>query len=183
MSQLRDSAGAPKGPPYAYFSESQAAAAKRELRGILPDVPSVVSVLKRLYANLPTDPCKRRFKDGVCLFLDRQDLRESYPIMSHLMELSLMMPLANASPERLFSLLKLLKTRIRASMADDSLDDSFTVNLVTEDCEVNGLPLDDLVELATKFIDDPKRRVSFASLKEFEATRDWIVAYRKSQLD
>ena len=180
--QLRDEDGNAKGVPYAYFSPQFAREAEGEL-------PGVLDAFQTLYQDLPNDPKakERHYSNAVLLFLNKRYLREEFPRITEILNISLLLPLANASPERLFSSLKLLKTRLRALLEDDSLQELLTMYMVGDYTDVDGLDKEMMRACIDGFVESSARdrnsnTSKYSSFREYEQACDWIMGWRKSFL-
>ena len=178
--QLRDEDGNAKGVPYAYFSPQFAREAEGEL-------PGVLDAFQTLYQDLPNDPKakERHYSNAVLLFLNKRSLREEFPRITEILNISLLLPLANASPERLFSSLKLLKTRLRALLEDDSLQELLTMYMVGDYTDVDGLEKEMMRACIDGFVESSAREIKtsrYSSFEEYEQACDWIMGWRKSFL-
>lgn len=170
--QLIDENGIPTGPPIRFFSN----AFVREVRS---ELPGVLDAFTELYQKLPDEPSKRHYSKTVPLFLNRRDLREKFPRMTEVLNISLLLPLANASPERLFSLLKRLKTRLRATIHDPTLEDLLTIALVAEYTDVDGVEEEAMRQYFETFVATKERRHEYCTYGEYTKVRAWVQEWRK----
>ena len=69
-----------------------------------------------------------------------------FPNILILLEMAILCPVGNATPERLFSLLKIVKTRLRNSLGDQTLDSLLRIKVETAD-ELEDQDLEELVDM------------------------------------
>lgn len=116
----------------------------------------------------------------------RDDLtRVMYPNVTALLEFAAVLPMGTAAVERVFSLMKRVKTRLRSTMFDETLEDVFNVNLTFGNDTMSGLPdevMREVVEAYRSGIDDSgggtRRKAHFASYDTYVAARNLVLARR-----
>eukprot|EP01063_Lacrimia_lanifica_P021901 TRINITY_DN2954_c2_g1_i1.p1 TRINITY_DN2954_c2_g1~~TRINITY_DN2954_c2_g1_i1.p1 ORF type:complete len:335 (+),score=58.62 TRINITY_DN2954_c2_g1_i1:1159-2163(+) len=124
------------------------------------------------------------FTAGVLSFLNQRLLRERHPEWTSLLSIALLLPLSNATTERLFSKLKILKTRLRANMLDSTLEDSFVINVEVDFTDLNGIQDKEVIkQVVSAFITGPDRKHSFAAYEGLQEAREWVAAWRQSFMD
>ena len=76
-----------------------------------------------------------------------------FPNILKLLEMAIISPIGNATVERLFSFLKLVKTRLRNCLGDGTLDKLLRIKLeCTEELEENDL--EELVDRFKEYLTD-----------------------------
>ena len=111
------------------------------------------------------------------LFLGSSNARSMFPETAHLLSIVSVLPIGTATVERLFSLMKLIKTRLRKRLQDATLSDIIMLAMNANYSTFHGFPVDHLKQ----FVDDwyaLPHKIHFASMGEYLQARDTIVAMR-----
>eukprot|EP00756_Hemistasia_phaeocysticola_P003750 Hpha_TRINITY_DN12434_c0_g1::TRINITY_DN12434_c0_g1_i2::g.42641::m.42641 len=94
------------------------------------------------------------------------------------MKLAAVLPLTSASVEKLFSKLRLVATRLRCNLQDDSKDNLLFLAVEGAWDPAVGIPVDVLSKYVTKFIARKNRDTRYASFAEYVACRDAVMHLR-----
>jgi hypothetical protein len=112
------------------------------------------------------------------LFLGSSSARSAFPETAHLLSIVSVLPMGTATVERLFSFMKLIKTRLRKQLKDATLSDIIMLAMNAKYSVSHGFP----VHLLKKFVDDwngLEHKIHFASMDEYLQARDSIGAMRQ----
>ena len=77
---------------------------------------------------------------------------------------------------------KLVKTRLRAQMQDDTLQAALNVSLNVKYTDSKGLNEEEMAELVREFASQPRRQ-SYCSYEEYCEVRSWVCGWRKSVME
>jgi len=112
-------------------------------------------------------------------FLGSHELQQQFPATSKLLELISVLPLSTASVERLFSKVRLVRTRLRSCMSDEKLNQILLV-MTEATFDEQGIPVDTLHKYMKKFLEKPRQN-QYASLDEYIKFRDCALTWRRRQ--
>ena len=79
-----------------------------------------------------------------------------FPNMLLLLEVAILCPVGNATVERLFSFMKLVKTRLRNSLADSSLDSLLRIKMECKE-KLEDEDLEVLVDMFKEYVREPTK--------------------------
>ena len=131
----------------------------------------------------------RGFTDVATGFLTSPELAISFPYHTRLLKIGVILPLGTACVERSFSKLKLIKTRLRASLHEQHLDALLMLALELPFDSVSGIPdpiLAEIVEGFRKERQDPDcvgdarhRQNRFATFDHYKQLVGCVLAKRQ----
>ncbi len=173
------------------------AADAAELQKELPDVREVIKNRKSEWLN---------FSDVAWSFLADAQFNLAFPRTCQLLQVAVIFPLGTASVERLFSKLKLIKTRLRAGLFGQTLDELLMIAIELPWDPRSGLPTDLMEQLVESFrtakaslsIISPSssaqesspqpspgdmrfRLNKFLSFRDYSRVRNWAVGRRQGK--
>ena len=129
-------------------------------------------------------PALKLIKDNHCedhqsvlRLFSSPNVQSMFPETAHLLSIVSVLPIGTATVERLFSLMKIIKTRLRKRLQDATLSDIIMLAMNAKFSEFYGFSLDDM----KRFVDDWNtlgHLVHFASMDEYLQARDSINAMR-----
>ena len=76
-----------------------------------------------------------------------------FPNILTLLEMAILCPVGNATPERLFSLLKIVKSRLRNALGDQTLDSLLRIKMESAN-ELEDKELEELVDMFKGYLID-----------------------------
>lgn len=121
------------------------------------------------------------FSDVAAGFLDRRLLLDAYPETCRVFQLGIICPLGSASCERLFSKMKLLRTRLRCSLQDETLEELLFIDLELPWDIHTGVSSADLSIFVEKFRNANARRISkFAPFHLYSRVVDAVLSVRNT---
>jgi len=103
----------------------------------------------------------------VCEFVNDESALQLCPDWVLLATIAITLTVATASPERGFSLLKLIKTRLRSSLSQPMLDALMRINWLLDEITTPEM----LLQFAYKWISKGPRRADFGIGKVDAATK------------
>ena len=165
--QVEDSEVIRRSPPF--FSQQVISSIKHEFEGVLRE-------LKKLSEKIKS----KNFTTVTLAFVNDEFLKSAYPSTSSLLQIALIMPLSTASVERLFSLMKLIKTARRIRMSDATVDMTINVALECDYNDVSGIP-HDLMEMLIAAFRSTDRKHDFSSFEEYKEAMTSIVNWRSEK--
>lgn len=119
----------------------------------------------------------QKFSDTSKAFLESSELCIRFPYTRRLLQIALVLPLSNASVERLFSRLKLVHTRLRGKLDPKNMVALIRIAISGQYDDIDGLPPELLKQYFADYITQ-ERRNTFATFKEYSDAKEAICYWR-----
>jgi len=118
------------------------------------------------------------YQDVMRLFLGCVNTRSMFPETAHFLSIVSVLPIGTATVERLFSLMKLIKTRFRKNLHDATLSDTIMLAMNGRYSVERGIPLDALAQYVNDW-NAVDHNLYFADITVYLEARGAVLSMRE----